>query len=101
MVYLDEILSEENGKLIYKMNYKNPSIEIIKFNKRIVEDDKICYVILICQENRYFLFGAKYQEVFIGFEINKSEIDIIKDYFKSYEIERLINLGIFDYGEKY
>lgn len=92
MIFLDDKLSKENENKIYRLNHENPAVEIIKFEKRIVENNKVCYVIIVAQDNKYYMLGAKYLEEFVGFEIDKGDIDIIKDYFKTYEIEKAIRL---------
>lgn len=93
MIFYDEELSKANGNDIYRLNHEDTPIEIIKFEKRIVKNDKVCYVIVATQGDKYYMLGAKYLEEFIGFEINKSDMEIIEDYFKTYEIEKAIRLS--------
>ena len=93
MIFFDKKLSKANGNDIYRLNHEDPPIEIIKFEKRIVKNDKVCYVIIATQGNKYYMLGAKYLEEFVGFEINKGDIEIISDYFKTYEIEKAIRLS--------
>lgn len=93
MIFYDEKLSMKNRSPIYGVDHENSSMEILEFKKRSVGKDKVCYVIIARQGDKYYMLGAKYLERFIGFEISEGDKNIIKDYFKTYEIERAIRLG--------